>query len=70
MKVRIDEQADALYLGLSDAPAARSEELAPGVIVDFDARGEAVGVEVLHLSKRATPIDWRQILVETVPLAA
>ena len=70
MKLKVDEQADALYLTLSDLPATESSEVAPGIIVDFDDAGHAVGIELLHLSKRAAPMDLRQILFESVPLAA
>ena len=70
MKLKVDEQADALYLSLGEAPAAQSDEVAPGIIVDYDVEGRAVGIEFLHLSKRAAPIDLRQILFESVPMAA
>ena len=70
MKLKVDEQADALYLSLGEAPAAQSDEVAPGIIVDYDAQGRAVGIEFLHLSKRAAPTDLRQLLFESVPLAA
>ncbi len=70
MKLKVDEQADALYLSLGDAPTALSDEVAPGIIMDCDAEGRAVGIEFLHLSKRAAPMDLRQILFESVPMAA
>ena len=70
MKLKVDEQADALYLSLGEAPAAQSDEVAPGIIVDYDAEGRAVGIEFLHLSKRDAPIDLRQLLFESVPMAA
>jgi len=53
MKLHVDKEADALYLRLDDAKIIESEEIAPGVIVDFDAKNRAVGVEVLYISKRA-----------------
>jgi uncharacterized protein YuzE len=53
MRLHVDKEADALYLRLDDAKIIESEEVAPGVIVDFDAKNRAVGVEVLHLSRRA-----------------
>jgi uncharacterized protein YuzE len=52
MKLRIDQEADALYLRLDDARIIESEQVAPGVIVDFDGRNRVVGVEVLNVSKR------------------
>lgn len=69
MKLRIDHEADALYLSLGDSPAASSEEAAPGLIVDFNADGRTVGIEMLHLSKRAPDADVQQLLSEQVPLA-
>ncbi|MHB9051027.1 MAG: DUF2283 domain-containing protein [Thiomonas delicata] len=57
-------------MSLGDAHAAQSDEVAPGIIVDFDAEGRAVGIEFLHLSKRAGPIDLRQLMFESVPMAA
>ena len=53
MRLKVDQKADALYLSLSDAPANRSEEVSPGIIVDYDEQNHVVGVEMLDLSKRA-----------------
>ena len=53
MKLRIDRKADALYLRLDDSKVIESEEVAPGVIVDFDSRNKVVGVEVLDVSERS-----------------
>ena len=36
MRLRVDEDADALHLQLVDVPVEESEEVAPGVIVDYD----------------------------------
>ncbi len=69
MKLKIDHEADALYLSLSDGPAMESEEVSPGLIVDYDANGRAVGIEMLHLSKRASNADMQKLLFESVPLA-
>lgn len=67
MKLKIDHQADALYLTLSEAVASESEEVAPGVIVDYDKDGQVVGIEMLHLSTRASDLDVGRVLVEMVP---
>ena len=52
MKVRVDREADALYLRLDESEVVESEQVAPGVIVDFDTRDRVVGVEVMNVSKR------------------
>ncbi|MDW8215243.1 MAG: DUF2283 domain-containing protein [Roseiflexaceae bacterium] len=67
MKLKIDQQADALYLTLSDEPAVRSEEVSPGIIVDYDGQDRVVGIEMLYLSRRAPSVDVHRLLFETVP---
>lgn len=69
MKLKLDRTADALYLTLDDAPAAESEEVAPGVILDFNAEGMVVGIEMLYLSKRQKGLDLNQLSLETVGAA-
>ncbi|WP_324718203.1 DUF2283 domain-containing protein [Carboxydochorda subterranea] len=48
----LDREADALYVRLSEAEIVESEEVAPGVIVDYDATGAVVALEVLKLASR------------------
>jgi uncharacterized protein YuzE len=70
MKLKVDRQADALYLTLSEAPASRSEEVSPGIIVDYDDQDRVVGIEMLYLSRRAPDANVQQLLFETVPEVA
>ena len=67
MKLRIDEEADALHLELADVPVAESEEVAPGVILDFDESNQVVGIEVLYLSKRPHPVNLMDFQFVTYP---
>ncbi len=52
MKLNYDNQADAIYLRLDDSKILESEEVAPGIILDFNEKNQVVGVEMLSLSKR------------------
>ena len=70
MKLKIDREADALYFSLSEATAAESEEVAPGIILDYSESGMVVGIEMLYLSRRAQGIDFQRLLFETVGSAA
>ena len=54
MKIEFDPAADALYVRLSDQTILESEEVQPGVILDFDVSGKVVGVEILSVSKRGS----------------
>jgi uncharacterized protein YuzE len=51
MKTLYDPKADALYVRFADASIADSEEVADGVILDFDDKGKLVAIEVLEASK-------------------
>jgi uncharacterized protein YuzE len=70
MKLKIDLEADALYLTLDDCAAVDSEEVSPGVIVDYSAENMVVGIEMLHLSKRVHKLDTAELKFERVPAHA
>jgi uncharacterized protein YuzE len=54
MKQSYDPQADAFAIRFApeNVVVVESEEVAPGVILDFDAEGEVVAIEVLGVSRR------------------
>jgi len=70
MKLKVDEIADVLYLSLTDAPASRTEEVSPGIMIDYDDQDRIVGIEMLYLSKRAPRADVHRLLFETIPHAS
>jgi uncharacterized protein YuzE len=51
-----DADADALYLAFTDADVARTHCIDDGTIVDMDASGAIVGIEVLRPA-RDWPVD-------------
>jgi YD repeat-containing protein len=64
MKVTYDQQTDTLSVVFRDgAPNTESDEDKPGVILDYDALGNLVSLEILDASKRAT--ETRKIEFET-----
>ena len=65
MKLTIDPDVDALYLRLNDAQIVDTEQVAPGVVLDYDAQDNVVGVEMLHVSKRASKVELKRLLFET-----
>jgi uncharacterized protein YuzE len=66
MKLAIDREADALYFNLDDAPAQESREISPGLILDYNATGDVVGIEMLYLSRRSESLNLSSLHFETV----
>jgi len=52
MNIKYDKAADAIYLKLSDAEVAESDEEKPGIILDYDKEGNIVGIELLDASHK------------------
>ncbi len=60
--IKYDRSGDALYIKLNDDDAAESDEIAPGIIADFNEKGEVIGVEILWFSKRK--LDFTKLIIE------
>jgi uncharacterized protein YuzE len=66
MRLHVDKEADALYLRLDDSRIIESEEVSPGVILDYNEQNQVVGVEMLHLSKRTPHLKTSALEFEAV----
>ncbi len=52
MKIKYDKTTDILYIALTDNPVAESDEDRKGIVLDYDADNNIVGIEVLNASKK------------------
>jgi uncharacterized protein YuzE len=66
MRLKVDKQNDALYFRLDESKIVESEEVRPGVILDFDKKGRVVGVEFLKISSRATQDELSSLQFQTM----
>ena len=66
MKATYDPQADALAIRWSDASYGESDEVEPGIILDYDKDGNIIGVEVLNASKQIKQIEGKPLLITTL----
>ena len=46
MEIHYDVSSDMLYIGLLKRPISESEEVAPGIVLDYDKDNRVVGVEI------------------------
>ncbi len=66
MKLTVAHEADALYLRLDDSKIIESDEVSPGIVLDYDENNQVVGIEMLNLSKRTSKLNTRALEFETV----
>lgn len=52
MRFHYDEKKDALYIRFNEKRYVESDEIADGIIFDYDGKGKIIGIEVLGASKR------------------
>ena len=64
MKVHFDEKIDALYFRLDDSKIIESEEVKPGIILDFNEKNQVVGVEILNVKKRVPEASLKEMKFE------
>jgi uncharacterized protein YuzE len=65
MKISYDKETDSLYIHLADRASVDSDEVNDGVVLDFDANGALVGIDVQHASQRA---DINNLSISKLPL--
>ena len=63
MKVEYDPSTDSMYIGFTDTPSAESEEVSEGLVLDYDAAGNVVGIDIQHASTRG---DVDRLIFERV----
>ena len=65
MRIRVDRENDALYFRLDESRIVESEEIQPGVILDYDEINKVVGVEFLSISSSASVDELTSIQFQT-----
>ncbi len=69
MRVRYDEEADALYIKLREGEYHGSNEIRDGFILDYDVNGNIIAIEILHASAYLNPTELFTVNFEsTCPL--
>jgi uncharacterized protein YuzE len=67
MKLHYDQETDSLYIDLNSRPGADSREVQEGVVIDVDAKGKIVGIDIQHASE---VLDLSTFEAESLPVTA
>jgi len=70
VKLEYDREADAVYIRIKDADIATTRELEENVIVDIDASGKLVGIELLFVSDYLRPEEIQNLTITELPASA
>ena len=64
MKVNYYAETDSLYIDLSDQPSSESREVSEGVVLDYDAAGNLVGIDIDNASVK---VDLKRLVLSRLP---
>jgi len=67
MKFNYYPETDSLYISLIDKPSADSQEVATGIVLDFDADGHLIGIDIDHASRVA---DLSRLEAQALPISS
>jgi uncharacterized protein YuzE len=56
-----DQKTDALHLRLDESKIIESAEVQPGIVLDYDANNQVVGVEILRVKERVPSADLKHL---------
>ena len=64
MKLNYHPETDSLYIDLSEQPGVESREISEGVVLDYDAQGHLVGIDIDNASAKA---EIHKLIVSKLP---
>ena len=67
MKLHYYPETDSLYIDLNSRPSADSREIANGLVIDLDAEGNIVGIDIDHASQK---LDLKTLEAVSLPTLA
>jgi uncharacterized protein YuzE len=67
MKLNYYPETDSLYIDLASRPSAESQEVSAGVVLDYDADGNLVGIDIDHASRK---LNLSEVVTSQIPVAA
>ena len=69
MEISLDLKADALYIKFQEGKFAKNKRIDDDTIIDLDAKGRLLGIEILNVTKKVPVKDLAGVSVK-LPLRA
>jgi len=69
MEISLDLKADALYIKFQEGRFAKNKRIDDDTIIDLDAKGRLLGIEILNVTKKVSAKDLAGVRVK-LPLRA
>lgn len=64
MKLEYYRDTDSLYIDFSSKPSVNSREISEGIVLDYDAAGNLVGIDIDNASRK---IDMKEVILSKIP---
>jgi uncharacterized protein YuzE len=64
MKLNYYPETDSLYIDLAERPSSESREVSEGVVLDYDAEGKLVGIDIDHASQK---VELKHLILSKLP---
>ena len=64
MRMSYYPETDSLYIDLADRPSTKSKEVSEGIVLDYDANGDLVGIDIDNASKK---LNLRELILSKLP---
>lgn len=64
MKLNYYPETDSLYIDLSERPSVESREISEGVVLDYDAGGNLVGIDIDNASSK---VQLKELILSKLP---
>ena len=64
MKLNYYPETDSLYIDLSERPSSESKEISEGVVLDYDAEGKLVGIDIDNASNK---VNLKKLTLSKLP---
>lgn len=64
MKLHYYAETDSLYIDLSEQPSVESKEISEGILLDYDANGKLVGIDIDNASHK---VEMKKLILSKLP---